>query len=688
MAPYAPILGGAGTEATFTQDGPAAPLDSALTVQDVGSTTLAEATVAITSGFLSGDMLNFSNQAGIVGSYNAATGVLTLSGVASLAAYQTALQSIAFSSSSADASGGGAHPSRTITWTATDGAETSTPMTTSVDVGASSHIATQFSGISDPNNYPPQNALAVGPQYTLTAETTHYEVTDLTGNAATTGSLYTLFSSLGGSLDNSVYDPRAAYDPSTGRFVLIANNIQPSGSTNIDIAVSNDSNPADGWSVGSIDTSSAGLTQSDLPDLSITGIDGNLYITAPEYSSNGFSGTGQWVVTENSIISGSPQILASETASPNEAIMSNVSGGNGVTYYASSYSNGSQTILNYQTYTASGGFSATHTLQLGNSDQGSGGADYVAQQAGTNLTLDAGDGHIQSLAYSNGFLYGVSETLPVGASAPVVHWFKLNVTNAASPQLVSQGDLSGATLGDPNISIFNPSIAVDGSGDVLINFTASGPNTNPSDYYVVQGANSLAFSAPVLYQASTNYFQQSAGATGAQRWGSHSSAIADPNNPNSFWISNEYVTNVGVTIPSGLNAWWATAVAQVSIGSSGNGGPLVVPVSSFLANQTSLDALAGGFSISDTAANVASAFDALNADTHIVSIALSDPGTPALTLTVAQLSDATALGEITTPYTIAISDTAAHVAADIDALNANSRVTTIALTDPARPPSL
>ena len=144
-------------------------------------------------------------------------------------------------------------------------------------------ILTSFSGISDPGNYPPENALAVGPESIVTAESVPYEVTNLSGGAATTGSQFQLFSSLGPTLDNSVFDTRTAYDSSTGRFVLIANNLQPGGTaTNIDIAISKDSNPADGWFVGSIDTSNGGTTQSDMPCLSVNG--GNICITAPEFS--------------------------------------------------------------------------------------------------------------------------------------------------------------------------------------------------------------------------------------------------------------------------------------------------------------------------------------------------------------------------------------------------------------------
>ena len=91
--------------------------------------------------------------------------------------------------------------------------------------------------------------------------------------------------------------------------------------------------------------------------------------------------------------------------------------------------------------------------------------------------------------------------------------------------------------------------------------------------------------------------------------------------------------------------------------------------------------------ISDTAANVAAQLDALNADPLISAIVLTDAGTPRLTLTVAQaLGDATALGKIAnTNVQIAVSDTAADVAANFDALDADAAVSSIALTDAGTP---
>jgi len=113
----------------WTQGNPATAVDGALTVTDSGSTTLTGATVTISSGFLAGDQLNFTNQNGITGSYNAATGVLTLSGASSVANYQTALDSVSYSSTSSSPSAAGADSVRTITWQAANGSATSNMVT-------------------------------------------------------------------------------------------------------------------------------------------------------------------------------------------------------------------------------------------------------------------------------------------------------------------------------------------------------------------------------------------------------------------------------------------------------------------------------------------------------------------------------------------------------------------------------
>lgn len=90
-----PILTTTGGTTAYTEDGPAVVIDPALTVSDIDSSTMSGATVALATAF-SGDELQFTDQAGITGSYDSGSGELTLSGTASVSAYQVALRSIRF----------------------------------------------------------------------------------------------------------------------------------------------------------------------------------------------------------------------------------------------------------------------------------------------------------------------------------------------------------------------------------------------------------------------------------------------------------------------------------------------------------------------------------------------------------------------------------------------------------------
>ncbi len=123
-----PVLSAGATVSYVTGAAPVT-LDAALSVTDAAAVSLSAATVSISAGFLAGDALSVgSSQTGITSAYNGATGVLTLSGAASLAAYQKELDSVAYASPHATAS------SRTITWSVNDGVNTSAPATSHVSV--------------------------------------------------------------------------------------------------------------------------------------------------------------------------------------------------------------------------------------------------------------------------------------------------------------------------------------------------------------------------------------------------------------------------------------------------------------------------------------------------------------------------------------------------------------------------
>jgi glycine betaine/choline ABC-type transport system substrate-binding protein len=143
-------------------------------------------------------------------------------------------------------------------------------------------IQTSFSGISNTSSNPPQNGLAVGPANVVTAEGSRIEWTNLADGAATLQSIYQFFSPLGSTATNSLSYTRCTYDSVNQRYIVTANNSASSGTiSNIDIAVSKDSNPNDGWYFASLNTSltiNGQLTQSYQPVVAVDGT--NIYIAS------------------------------------------------------------------------------------------------------------------------------------------------------------------------------------------------------------------------------------------------------------------------------------------------------------------------------------------------------------------------------------------------------------------------
>ncbi len=112
---------------TFADGGAAVAIDSGATVPaNADGDNLASATVLIASGIGTGDTLSFTNQNGINGAFSA--GTLTLTGVATEAIYQTALDSVKFSTTSTSTT------ARTLDWTVSDGVVSSATTTSTVDV--------------------------------------------------------------------------------------------------------------------------------------------------------------------------------------------------------------------------------------------------------------------------------------------------------------------------------------------------------------------------------------------------------------------------------------------------------------------------------------------------------------------------------------------------------------------------
>src|SRR5260221_1882776 len=89
-----PVVAMTGSALAFTEGNSATIVDAGLTVTDADSKTVASVTVSMAVSCVTGEsVLAFTNQNGIAGSFNATTGILALTGSATVANYQIALRS-------------------------------------------------------------------------------------------------------------------------------------------------------------------------------------------------------------------------------------------------------------------------------------------------------------------------------------------------------------------------------------------------------------------------------------------------------------------------------------------------------------------------------------------------------------------------------------------------------------------
>jgi hypothetical protein len=117
----APVVTTTGTALAYSEGEAAAVIDAFITVTDADSANLTGATIQITSGGQAGaDVLSFTNQLGITGTWTAGTFTLALSGTTTVENYQTALRAVRYQNTSQAPT----FADRIVTFTANDGTAT------------------------------------------------------------------------------------------------------------------------------------------------------------------------------------------------------------------------------------------------------------------------------------------------------------------------------------------------------------------------------------------------------------------------------------------------------------------------------------------------------------------------------------------------------------------------------------
>ena len=163
--------------------------------------------------------------------------------------------------------------------------------------------------------------------------------------------------------------------------------------------------------------------------------------------------------------------------------------------------------------------------------------------------------HQSPVVMKNGEIWSVLNAVDDGSGRGTIHWLRMS---AAANAIIEEG-----FIGDPELWLFYPSIAINGKGDVVIGCNGSGPNAGQfaSSYAIVgqtRGGHTV-FGIPLLLKLGTASFDQpTSEAPGSQvaQWGDYSTTTLDPEDPYTFWTIQQCATG---------KTTWSTQITALTI---------------------------------------------------------------------------------------------------------------------------
>lgn len=406
---------------------------------------------------------------------------------------------------------------------------------------------------------PPDTMGAAGPNHFVAFNNGSFSVFSKNGAVVSQVSDTSFWISALGSDPGGLSDPRILYDPASQRWFATMITTDQATNNKILIARSNTSDPTQGFKgvsytttnnrfadfptlgldangiyVGTNNFNSAGTTLRSLAIYSVPKVD--LLAATPSLSrlttSHNTLGTSNYGFTLQPVVDYGPK-----TATAPEPIISTSNNSFGVYRFA--------TLTGTTNSGATLSSSTSKTVQSTSNPTNS-------PQPGTSTTIDNGDDRFSANAMQVGnFLYAAQNITVSGRSA--VRW---TIADATTSSIVQQG-----TISSPTLSYFFPSIAVNGTGDVVVGFSGSNSSTFASTYAVAGTSaggvpgGSLTFGTPVQTKAGTDLYPDT-------RWGDYSAVTPDPADPGIFWAHHEYAAN-RFTIASTTYGNWATQASEI-----------------------------------------------------------------------------------------------------------------------------
>jgi protocatechuate 3,4-dioxygenase beta subunit/methionine-rich copper-binding protein CopC len=397
--------------------------------------------------------------------------------------------------------------------------------------GGNLTIGTNINGIdfSSPNNpcgcLPPDTNAAVGPDYIGEAVNLELRFWDRQGNLVFSQDLPSFFASIGGTFS----DPYIEYDSGANRWYITS--INTSDESALDLAVSVDSNPLDGWYFYLVPSAGAG----NGADFEKMGYNADAIVL----EANSF-GSGQaqvTVVDKAQALAGNLVYYQSIPSFQFRALvpaqMNDAKPGDPMWFMAA---DGDPTydgttpdtirVTKMTNYLSNSPVYTDYAVTVDTYGPNNGAAD----QPGGPGSVATNDVTATQVVELNGKLAtAFSASTPAdGFQTTKAHWYEVDVSGG-TPVLVLQGVIDPG----PGVATFFPSVAIDTRGNLGFTWMESSSSEYVSMWIGTRDANSGNFTAYDAAPGQTfmNY---------SFREGDYSSILLDPVDGTTFWAANEF----------------------------------------------------------------------------------------------------------------------------------------------------
>lgn len=481
------------------------------------------------------------------------------------------------------------------------------------DVASSATVdaAVQVDGLTEPEagGFPPDPGVAVGPNHVVLVSNFSWKAVDRTGNTARGATRFVDWFRNQGITANYFFNPKIVYRD--GHFYIVVDwfdtiNIQ----SRILISVSQTSDPNGGWCNFAINGMVGGTGRgdngayADYPNVGITG--NGLYIATDHYlpgtATKGLYQLSMLSVFRRSDLESCNGTVARQyTSFFNEdgfrsyvmqPVVDYDAGGNDAFYMVNSFVPFEHVDSRTTVWRLNDPFGANPTWSRWTLATGRVSNPPDAAQPGTTSKLPTFDATILSAVRRGGVLWTVQSTGVWNSAASCtiasIYWMSINAPASTNPGVgpsLQQDGYYGS--GDCNDYYYLPALAIDGNGDMGMVFNRSGTGVYAEIRYTGRSASDApgTLAPSKLLVASPSVIED------RWRWGSYSSAAADPADPGQVWVAAEYLK---------AHNSWGMRVGQLQLSGSGGGGSQAPVITSQPSNTTVAAGQPASFSVTAT----------------------------------------------------------------------------------------